>query len=123
LTRINLFRNETDTQSFPAGHTIFEIGDPVDGMYVVIEGEVEIMHNHRVLEVVMPGGIFGEMALVSDQPRSAQAITRTECKLVAVDVTRFTYLVQQTPYFAIDVMRVLAERLRRETEREQQKAG
>ena len=117
MTQINLFRNATDVKSYPAGHTIFKIGDTVDMLYVVVEGEVEIVYDHRVLEVVTAGGIFGEMALVSDQPRSADAITRTDSKLAPVDITRFTYLIQQTPYFAIDVMRVMAERLRRETER------
>jgi CRP-like cAMP-binding protein len=49
----------------------------------------------------------------SDKPRSALAIARIDCRLVPIDEKRFTFLVQQTPYFSIQVMRVIAERLRR----------
>jgi len=53
------------------------------------------------------------MAMVDGQPRTAAAVARTDCQLVPIDQKRFQFLVQQTPYFAIEVMRVLVERLRR----------
>ena len=76
-------------------------------------GEVEIRVGERAVEVVGPAGIFGEMAMIDGAPRTATAVARSDCKLVPIDEKRFQFLVQQTPYFAIEVMRVLAGRLRR----------
>jgi CRP/FNR family cyclic AMP-dependent transcriptional regulator len=81
-------------------------------MYVVKEGEVEVIVNGKVVDTIGPGGILGEMALIDKQPRSATATAKTDCKLVSVDEQRFQRLVQQTPHFAIQVMRVMAQRLR-----------
>lgn len=113
MTTLNIFRNATDVLSYTAGQTIFEAGAPGDIMYVVQEGIVDIMIAGRIIDTTEPGGIIGEMALISDKPRSAAAVAKTDCKLVPIDEKRFTFLVQQTPYFAIQVMRVIAERLRR----------
>jgi CRP/FNR family transcriptional regulator, cyclic AMP receptor protein len=112
MAKFEMFRNQA-TESFSAHDTIFSKGDPRTVMYVVQEGEVEIRLGDRVLEVVGPDGIFGEMAMVDGQPRTATAIARIDCKLVPIDQKRFQFLVQQTPYFALEVMRVLVERLRR----------
>jgi len=112
MAKFEMFRNQA-TESFSAHDTIFSKGDPRAVMYIVQEGEVEIRLGDRVLEVVGPDGIFGEMAMVDGQPRTATAIARTDCKLVPIDQKRFQFLVQQTPYFAIEVMRILVERLRR----------
>ena len=56
--------------------------------------------------------IFGEMALIDDAPRSATAVAVTDVELVPVSEKQFLFLVSQTPFFAIKVMRVLARRLR-----------
>jgi CRP-like cAMP-binding protein len=53
------------------------------------------------------------MAMVDGQPRTASAVARTDCRLVPIDQKRFQFLIQETPYFAIEVMRLLVERLRR----------
>lgn len=113
MAKFDMFRNQTDFQTFACGETIFRQGDPRTFMFVVNEGEVEIKLGNKIVEVVEAGGIFGEMALIDGQPRTATAIARTDCKLIPIDQKRFQFLVQQTPYFAIEVMRVLAERLRR----------
>ena len=83
-------------------------------MYVVIEGEVNVLIRGKVVETVAAGGIVGEMALIDTQPRSATVIAHTDCKLVPIDEKRFTFLVQQTPFFSLQVMRVMANRLRRQ---------
>jgi len=110
---ISLFRNATDFESFPAGQVIFQEGQSGDVMYAVTEGEVDIRIHDKVIETVGPGGILGEMALIDTKPRSATAIARTDCKLVPINEKRFAFLVQQTPHFAVQVMRVMADRLRR----------
>jgi CRP-like cAMP-binding protein len=110
-----LLRREPDLRTFRTGETVFTEGDAGDCMFAVIEGEVAIQKKGIVLERVGVGGVFGEMALIDHAPRSASAVAATDCSLAAVGQKRFTYLVQQTPYFALEIMHVLAERLRRNT--------
>ncbi len=113
LTTINLFDNAKDFVIIPAGEVIFDKGMIADHMYAIVEGEVEIFIDGRLLDTTGAGGIVGEMALIDSSPRSATAIAKTECKLVPVDQKRFTFLVQQTPNFAINVMKIMIERIRK----------
>lgn len=113
MTTITLFQHSKDAVSYPAGETIFKEGDPGDTMYVVIEGEVEILHNGDVIDQHGPGGLIGEMALLEASPRAATARARTACRVVPINEKRFLFLIQQTPSFALQVMRTLSERLRR----------
>jgi CRP-like cAMP-binding protein len=113
MPKFDMFQKQTDVRSFVSGETIFHQGDPASVMFVVNAGEVEIRLGNKVLEVVQPSGIFGEMAIIDGQPRTATAVARSDCKLVPIDQKRFQFLVQQTPYFAVEVLRVLADRLRR----------
>ena len=94
---------------------IFAAGDPGDSFYVVREGTVTLSSSGRKLEDVGPGGIFGELGVLERAPRSATATAATDCDLVPLDERRFVFHVSQTPFFALTVMRVLADRLRRET--------
>ncbi len=112
MSSLNLVRFAADCAVFTAGQQIFAEGQRGDEMFIVKEGDVEIVVHGKVVETVGPGGILGEMALIDRQPRSATAVAKTDCQLVAINETRFQFLVQQTPYFAIEVMRVLANRLR-----------
>ena len=113
---LNLFCDK-ETVSFPAGQAIFHAGDPGQTMYVVMVGEVEILDGPLVLEVAGPGSIFGELALIDDEPRSATVVAKTDCHLVPVDRRRFQYMVQETPLFALAVMKVIADRLRQKNVR------
>jgi len=61
---------------------------------------------------VEPGGMFGEMALIEHLPRSATAIAVSASRLSPIDQRRFLFLVQHHPFFALEVMQVLAHRLR-----------
>lgn len=112
MTTINLFRDATDAIELAVGQIIFEEGQPGDCMYAVIEGEVAVTKAGKPIRVVGPGSIFGEMALIEHGPRSATATARTACKLVPINERRFNFLVQQTPFFALQVMRIMSERLR-----------
>lgn len=114
---LGLFRNEPNVTSVAAGDWLFRAGDAGEAMYVVLEGEIDIVHRDRVIETVGAGGLLGELALIDDGARSAGAVARTAARVTAVSRERFTYLVQRTPFFATLVMRTLADRLRRTTER------
>ena len=114
---IDLFRNVDNAQSFAAGAKIFGEGDAGDTMYVVIEGAVELHVKGKLVDELGPGGALGEMALIDSAPRSATAVAKTDCKLAPIDERRFKFLVQQTPNFALQLMRIIAERLRRMDDR------
>jgi len=111
--KINLFANDTDYVSYAAGQTVFREGDGGEQMFAVIDGTVEIVIRGKVVETITVGGVFGEMALIEQRPRIATAVVKTDAKLVPIDRRRFEFLVQQSPFFALQIMTIMAERLRR----------
>ncbi|MEZ4680340.1 MAG: cyclic nucleotide-binding domain-containing protein [Caldilineaceae bacterium] len=113
---LNLFRQSSEVESFAAGQTIFSAGDVGNMMFVVVEGEVEVSLAGAPIESIGPGGLFGELSLVDHSPRSATAVAKTACLLAPIGEKRFLFLVQETPYFALHVMSVMAERLRLRTQ-------
>lgn len=112
-TTLDLFRNSPDAETYPAGQVIFSTGDPGDRAFVVVEGEVELSLDDAILNTIGSGGLFGEMSLIEKTHRSATATAKTEVKVVPLNQKRFIFLVQETPYFAITVMKIMAERLRK----------
>jgi CRP/FNR family transcriptional regulator, cyclic AMP receptor protein len=110
---VKLFQHSKDSEAFAAGQIIFSEGQPGEVMYVVLEGEVDIQTSGKLIETIHAGDMFGEMALVDSEPRSAEAVARTDCKLVPINKKRFVYLVTETPFFALEVMQVMANRLRK----------
>lgn len=108
-----LFKSADNLQSFAAGTTIFSEGDDGEIMYVVIDGEVEAWIGDELVEVMRPGDIVGEMALIDTKTRSATVVAISDCRLAPVDEKRFLFMVEQTPFFALYVMRMLVDRLRR----------
>ncbi len=113
MTTISLFNSAKDFITVPAGQVIFEKGMAADHMYAIIDGEVDILIDGKLLETTGVGGIVGEMALIDESQRSGTAIAKTECKLVPIDHRRFLFLVQETPNFAINVMKIMVERIRK----------
>src|SRR5262245_22632198 len=108
-----MFRSSHDAEVVPAGHVLFQEGESGNIMFAVADGQVELTHGGAVIEKIGPGGIIGEMALVDEAPRSATATAATETRVVRVDRQHFIYLVQEHPTFALQVMSVMAERLRK----------
>ena len=99
-------------RTFKAGEVIFREGKAAVELFVVQSGKVEIRLGNRLLDTLSERSIFGEMALIDRGPRSATAIAASDTTLVPVDEKQFLFLVTRTPHFALNVMRVLARRLR-----------
>lgn len=107
-----LIKSGVTTRSFKQGATIFKKDDPATELYVIQRGRVEIQYGNRLLDTLEDHNIFGEMALIDSAPRSATAIASTDVVLIPVSEKQFLFLVSETPFFALMVMRVLARRLR-----------
>ena len=106
-----LFNSSKKVRDYKAGEVVFSEGSVGEAMYVVLEGEVEARVNNKVFPI-QTGEFFGEMALIDSRPRSATTVAKTDCRLAVVDEREFLFLVQQTPFFGLHVMRVLVERIR-----------
>ena len=107
-----LDRPDVATKSFAAGETIVAEGGEAHEMFLVRKGMASIQVHGKTVEDVGPGGIFGEMALIDHSPRSATVIASEPTEVVPIDERLFVILVQDAPYFALDVMRSLVERIR-----------
>ncbi len=108
-----LFRHETDLIALQAGEILFQAGESSEFMYVVMSGAVEIVVKGRVMETAESGAILGEMGMIDDAAHSATVIVKNNCTLFPIGRKRFTFLIQQTPNFALHIMRVIAGRLRK----------
>jgi CRP/FNR family transcriptional regulator, cyclic AMP receptor protein len=99
-------------REFKAGDLIFKEGDSGAEFFVIKSGKVDIQLGNRLLGTLGDHDIFGEMALIDTAPRSATAVAKTDVTLVPVGEKQFLFMVSRTPYFALNVMRTLARRLR-----------
>ncbi|TMI39997.1 MAG: cyclic nucleotide-binding domain-containing protein, partial [Betaproteobacteria bacterium] len=81
-------------------------------MYVVLEGRVVITLRGAVLQYVGPGGVFGELALIDQSARAADATAETDCALLAINRNVFLNLVRSDPTFAVSLLTAVAERVR-----------
>jgi CRP/FNR family cyclic AMP-dependent transcriptional regulator len=115
LELLSLFKDAEDARSIDDGTVIFDEETPGDVMYVILSGEVDIFANGLLIETLGAGDLLGEMALIDSKPRSASALTRSECRVAPVDEDRFLQMVREKPEFSLHVMRILADRLRRTT--------
>lgn len=110
--KFNILKNAKDATHYPAGSVIFKKGEPGDTMFVVASGEVDILAEGKVVDSLSEGDLFGEMSLIDKQNRSADAVARTDCSIICIDEARFLFMTDHTPRFALQVMRLVAARLR-----------
>lgn len=101
-----------ETVNFPDGGVVFIKGDHGSAAYLVRDGKVEIRESGRVVETMARGEIFGEMALIDSEPRSASAVAVGATELAVIDKAAFHKLVRDDPDFALAVMRLMSRRLR-----------
>jgi CRP/FNR family transcriptional regulator, cyclic AMP receptor protein len=76
-------------RAFKAGDVIFREGDPADELYIVKSGTVEVRLGNRLLDTLAELSIFGEMALVDRNPRSATVVAATDATVVPVGEKQF----------------------------------
>ncbi|HET7848158.1 MAG TPA: cyclic nucleotide-binding domain-containing protein [Pseudolabrys sp.] len=103
---------EAPTWYLKVGETVFKEGDVAAEFYVIKRGQIDIQLGNRLLDTLGANDIFGEMALIDSAPRSATAVAKTDAEIVPISKKQFLLLVSRAPSFALDVMGVLARRLR-----------
>lgn len=113
----DLFRQDANPVLLNAGDKLFSSGDEGHEMFVLVEGAADILVGSEVVESAQAGALLGEMALIENAPRVATVVATSACRLARIDQRRFQYLIQQNPFFATHVMKVLVERLRHMNER------
>jgi CRP/FNR family transcriptional regulator, cyclic AMP receptor protein len=103
------------------GATIFAKGDPGQGLMALVRGSVRISlpgagGREVVLNRIGAGEVFGEMALLDGQARSADATAIEDCELLIVDRRNLLHLMHQQPEVAVKLLEVLCARVRRANE-------
>ena len=111
--KFGLFRNASKTSVHPSGTTIFQEGDQGQSMFAIKRGRVAIQVGGTTVDTLTEEEIFGEMALLEHAARTATAVTLEETELVEIDEAQFYIFVRQNPHFALQLMQLLSERLRR----------
>ena len=106
------FESFGKTENFAEMESLFVEGQTSDKMYLLVEGEVSLLRNKKTLDIVKPGEIFGEIAVITQQPRAASAMARRFCQVLVLDARQFQQALQTTPEFALMLMNIMNNRLR-----------
>ena len=106
------FESFGKTENIAEMESFFIEGQPSDKMYLLVEGEVSLVRNRKTLDIVKAGEIFGEIAVITQQPRSASAMARKFCQVLVLDAKQFQQALQATPEFALMLMNIMNNRLR-----------
>jgi CRP/FNR family transcriptional regulator, cyclic AMP receptor protein len=101
----------TDEIDFREGRVLMREGERGREFYVVLEGTVEVTRDGKKLATLGAGAMIGEMALVSDKPRSATVTAGSSVHLLVLTENRFRRLLAQHPSIQTKVMKSLADRL------------
>lgn len=105
-----------ESLSFEAGEMIFREGDLGTEMFIIQEGEVHIVKRLKgethLLSKLERGDFFGEMAILEDVPRSADAVAQSEVRLLAINGSRFDEMLRKNPEIAVRIIRKYSQRLR-----------
>lgn len=102
-------------REFPAGSILFREGDPGREMYVIQSGKITVSKKVRDVEKVLgtlgQGEFVGEMAIISNKPRSATATVHEAAKLLVIDSRTFEAMVRANAEIAVRMIKKLTERL------------
>jgi hypothetical protein len=102
---------------YEAGEAIFDEGDEGDGLYFVLEGEVEMSQGEAVLDRLGPGAFFGELSTLDGVPRSASARARQATRLLRLEREELLALMESSPALGIGLSQFLSLRVRQLQER------
>jgi CRP/FNR family transcriptional regulator, cyclic AMP receptor protein len=99
-------------REFPAGAMIVTQGSPSLGFFLLVEGKVQVVRNHKPVAEFGPHGFFGEMSLLEELPRSASVVALEPAKCLVIGSWDFRTLLTKQPEIAIKMLRDMSRRLR-----------
>ncbi len=118
-TALEFFKSAGTDESVAQGKTFFvehqkhhRLFHEDAKMYLLVEGEVKLVIGKKVIDSFGPGEIFGEMAPISEMPRSATAVAKTACRALSMGMSQFHEALSRTPEFALMLMSIMINRLR-----------
>lgn len=114
---LQVLEQTIQTRLYKAGKTVFREGDTGDGIYVIIEGCVQIsalvgQGERRVLSRLGPGDFFGEMAVLDNEPRSATTTAETDAQLYFIPREELLQMLERSPRLAVSLVREFSLRMR-----------
>jgi CRP/FNR family cyclic AMP-dependent transcriptional regulator len=104
-----------DELDLPAGRELIRQGRRGREFFVLLEGEADVTQNGSTIATMKAGDFFGEIALISDAPRTATVTAKTPVRVLVVTDRSFKTLLEHVPSIQLKVLRALAERLAPQT--------
>ena len=95
-----------------AGDVILKEGEESTDAYIILEGQVDVIKNNKVIATLQENSLFGEIGLVDQRPRTATCVAKTRCTLGTVTREHFTTLLKNRPKAVIPILKLVAERMR-----------
>lgn len=114
---------------FEANETICKIGDPGDKMYIIISGQVKVVvsgaesSGETVIATLGGGDYFGEMSLLTGEPRSASVITTEPSEMFILQKNDFDVIVERFPSITLSMGKIMSQRLRKTLQKAAQQGG
>ena len=109
LDGLSEIESQAKYQTFIAEDVIFREGDLGKELFIIIDGEIDIVYQGRILVTLKTGSYFGEMALLGDGTRSADAVVRTKCKLLCIYQHYFIQYAMKNPTIFLDLCRAMSK--------------
>jgi CRP/FNR family transcriptional regulator, cyclic AMP receptor protein len=114
---LDFFQSAGKPQTIAQGAIIFSENakgapSPRNPIYLILEGAVDILANDEPVATIRAGEIFGEMAPMGRVPRSASAVAKRECRVIALNDRQFRAQLRKNPGFALMLMSIMVSRLR-----------
>lgn len=108
-----------ESRAYRSGERLFEKGDEGDSAYIILNGEVSVLvpsdGGEQVVAVLGKGEIFGELAVLCEQPRSTAIAARTDLEVLRLDRNMLLNLIREFPDISLELVRILGRRLERTT--------
>jgi CRP/FNR family transcriptional regulator, cyclic AMP receptor protein len=95
-----------------AGDVILKEGEQSTDAYIILDGEIDVIKNNKIIATLQENALFGEIGLVDQRPRTATCVAKTRCTLGTVTREHFTTLVKNRPKAAIPILKLVADRMR-----------
>ncbi len=113
ITQLRIFHEEAvHREHFEAGETVFASGDFGDKVYFIVQGEAEVERSGERVAKLHPGDIFGEAALISNQPRNATIRVSSQLDTVAVSRSAFQQLLMHLPGLSNTMQELMSDRIK-----------